>query len=438
MRLPPRAATITTVYAVAGTAWILGSDALVAFLAPPDWIPALQLGKGLAFIAVTAALLYVALHRSERYRSLVGEHAQAQRRVEQLRNLYAALSSANQAIMRVASREELFEDVCRTVVARADVEMAWIGTIEPETRWVRPQAWAGDERAARYLARIRVSADGDRPEGRGPIGRAVRGEELVIFEDFQNDPDAAPWRQQAREAGYAAVAAAPIYEEGAVVGALAVYAARSGYFNDEVLGLLEELAADISYALDRFRLQEHTHYLATHDLTTGLLNRNALLERVEAALARWRRLGGWVAVVFIDLDGFKPVNDRYGHAAGDVLLAEVGRRLTAITREMDSVCRQGGDEFVILLPRIEGPEEAELVGSRVLEALARPYELEQGRAQISASIGISLCPEHGDSAEALIHAADTAMYAAKAGGRGRLCLYDPEISGAPARPESEP
>ncbi len=351
------------------------------------------------------------------------ELQESRQRVEQLSALYAALSAANQMIMRAADRHEIFDRLCRILVEQSGLEMAWIGLVDPETQWVEPRAWAGGDRAARYLERCRISADTRRPEGRGPVGRAIERGTTALSSDFLHAPDAAPWQAAAQEAGYAAVAACPLREGGEVIGALAVYAGAADFFSDEVLGLIEELAGDVGYALDRFALEERTHYLAAHDLTTGLPNRAQMLDRLEQALARWRRFGGRLAVLFLDLDRFKEVNDAFGHEVGDQLLQGVAQRLQGITREMDTVCRQGGDEFLILLPEIDRPEDAGRVAEKVIAALEAPFRLAGDELFVTPSIGISLCPEDGTEASALVRNADTAMYRAKHGGRNRYCYF---------------
>jgi len=124
--------------------------------------------------------------------------------------------------------------------------------------------------------------------------------------------------------------------------------------------------------------------------------------------------------VYIDLDGFKPVNDRLGHAAGDALLTEVAERLRSCTRESDVICRQGGDEFVVLVPQAGPLPELEKLGAKLLAQLQRPFSLGSSTVQINGSIGVARFPDHGNSADALLQAADAAMYRAKSAGGGKV------------------
>jgi diguanylate cyclase (GGDEF)-like protein/PAS domain S-box-containing protein len=163
---------------------------------------------------------------------------------------------------------------------------------------------------------------------------------------------------------------------------------------------------------------------ALHDDLTGLPNRALLLNRLKHALQRSSRTAGSVAVLFIDIDRFKYVNDSLGHEMGDVFLAEIARRLEAAIRTGDTVARFGGDEFVVLCENVDGPSEALTVAQRVHTSLARPIQLDGVPTFASASIGVSLDNEDDTSAEALLSDADAAMYRAKSAGRNRSELFD--------------
>jgi diguanylate cyclase (GGDEF)-like protein len=161
-----------------------------------------------------------------------------------------------------------------------------------------------------------------------------------------------------------------------------------------------------------------------HDTLTGLPNRALFLERAEAAIAQ----RGPVAALFLDLDGFKPVNDTYGHAAGDRLLAEVGARLIAATRPEDFVSRFGGDEFLVLCRSLRDNDAAFSVADRIRHDLSQPYEIDGRTVTIGVSIGIAVLDEYADDAETLVHNADLALYEAKRSGRGRTERFTPELA----------
>ncbi|MEB3105224.1 MAG: CHASE domain-containing protein [Cyanobacteriota bacterium] len=184
---------------------------------------------------------------------------------------------------------------------------------------------------------------------------------------------------------------------------------RTRYF----VGMLQDIT-------DRHAAEEEVRFQALHDTLTGLANRSLLMEQLEREVALGLRHGGRFAVIYIDLDGFKPVNDRLGHAAGDALLTQVAERLRHCTRESDVICRQGGDEFVVLVPQAGPLPELETLGAKLLAQLQTPFNLEETTVQINASIGIARFPEHGNSADALLQAADGAMYRAKTAGGGKV------------------
>ncbi|MFU8896149.1 MAG: diguanylate cyclase domain-containing protein [Gammaproteobacteria bacterium] len=169
-------------------------------------------------------------------------------------------------------------------------------------------------------------------------------------------------------------------------------------------------------ARSRLMSEQMTH-LARYDHLTGLANTVLMTERVNQAVRFAHRHGKQMALLFIDLNGFKDVNDSHGHDFGDQVLRTVARRLEACVRESDTVCRRGGDEFVILLAEIECRRDAAKVAEKVLAAICAPHVIEGHAVRVSSSIGISLYPPDGDDASGLLRCADIAMYEAKAGGQ---------------------
>ncbi|GAB3460318.1 hypothetical protein GCM10027321_19630 [Massilia terrae] len=166
--------------------------------------------------------------------------------------------------------------------------------------------------------------------------------------------------------------------------------------------------------------EAHMRHQATHDALTGLPNRILLADRLRQAVRIAQREKTRLAVLFFDLDKFKPVNDSYGHAVGDALLVAVGQRVASCLRESDTLARVGGDEFVVLLPRCANMEDARTVGENILSQLNRPFTVEQHVLQISGSIGCAMFPDHGLDGESLLRGADRAMYEAKNHGRNRV------------------
>ncbi|SFC57259.1 bifunctional diguanylate cyclase/phosphodiesterase [Massilia yuzhufengensis] len=184
---------------------------------------------------------------------------------------------------------------------------------------------------------------------------------------------------------------------------------------------------------ERRQAEARAHHMAYHDSLTGLPNRVLLSDRLDCALRAAQRSGRTLAVMFLDLDRFKTINDSLGHATGDHLLREVAKRLCAAVRDSDTVARLGGDEFVVLLPDAGGAAECALVGDKIIEALATPFPFEGHSLHISPSIGICLCPDDGDDVETLMRHADAAMYHAKAAGRNNYQFFDQRMNQAAAR-----
>lgn len=168
---------------------------------------------------------------------------------------------------------------------------------------------------------------------------------------------------------------------------------------------------------------EELTQLALHDTLTGLPNRILLADRISQAMAKVAEQGGCFSLMFIDLDGFKPVNDAFGHHVGDRLLREVALRLREQLRSQDTLARIGGDEFVLLV-RLTGPDDAPQVATRQVSLLAKSFRVDEHDLQISASIGIALYPGNGQSAEELLMNADAAMYHAKGGGKNGYSFFD--------------
>ncbi len=179
-------------------------------------------------------------------------------------------------------------------------------------------------------------------------------------------------------------------------------------------------------ATERRRAEERIAFLAHHDALTGLPNRTLFRERAEQAAAELGRGRGF-AVLCLDLDGFKTVNDTLGHAVGDQLLRAVAERLIACARSADTVARLGGDEFAVVQAGANDPGDAELLAGRVLEALGQPFELDGHRVVVGASVGIALAPRDGAQSDRLLRCADTALYRAKAAGRGAHRFFEPEM-----------
>jgi len=207
------------------------------------------------------------------------------------------------------------------------------------------------------------------------------------------------------------------------------------YYEEMTITPLRDALGEITHFVstgkditERMQTQEHLHFLAHHDVLTELPNRSLFIERLEHALQQHRRNGRQLAVLFLDLDRFKNINDTLGHEAGDLLLQAVAERLQSCVRNVDTVARLGGDEFTLLVEDVEDSDHLRLVAQKVLSILAEPINLFDHELFVTTSIGIAVCPNDGDDALSLLKHADTAMYKAKESGRNTYHFYSAEMS----------
>ncbi len=263
----------------------------------------------------------------------------------------------------------------------------------------------------------------------GSCGTAMYRGEPVIVKDIERDPLWEPYRAVAARFGLRACWSTPILAaSGRVLGAFAMYYCEPREPGPAEWKLIELALRIAGIAVERKLNEAYIHHIAHHDTLTGLPNRLLLEDRLKQAIAQAHRRQTIAAVLFVDLDHFKTVNDSLGHQAGDHLLQAVADRMQECLREGDSVARLGGDEFVVCLPELDGNGSAAMVAEKIQRVLAEPLAIGGHMLQIGSSIGISMYPNDGDSADALIKAADAAMYDAKSKGRSNYQFYTPKLN----------
>ena len=211
----------------------------------------------------------------------------------------------------------------------------------------------------------------------------------------------------------------PLATQNGTMGALVVKSLPGEErYTEQHKDLLQYVSTQVATAIERKQLHARLQYLAQYDALTHLPNRDLLYDRLHRALAAAKRDNECLAVLYVDLDHFKLVNDNYGHAVGDDLLQQTARRLTLCVRESDTVSRMSGDEFVLVLERLKLPSHALIVAEKIRLNLSQPVFIGNHTLNIIPSIGIAVYPEHGEQAQQLLHHADTAMYRVKKRGRG--------------------
>jgi diguanylate cyclase (GGDEF)-like protein/PAS domain S-box-containing protein len=357
----------------------------------------------------------------------ITERKQHEDKIARLSRIHAVLSGINSAIVRIRDPKELYREACRIAVEEGGLRMAWIGLVNKITLRVVPAAWAGHEGG--FLSSVaRLSLDENTVEGHGVVGRAIRSKSPVVTDDFASDPQSV-CKEETLARGYRAGVVLPLIVGEDVVGVLSLYASEMGFFDDEEVKLLTDLAADISFSMEHIQQEERLHYLACHDALTGLANRSLLQDRLLQAMHFAERFRLNVAVLVVNLDRFKFVNDTLGHAAGDDLLKVAGGRIVACVRDIDTVARFGSDEFVVVLAgtKQEG-DSATQIAQRILEAFAEPVLFAGRELFVTCSVGVAIYPRDGEREEVLLKNAAAAMYRAREHGRNNVHFYTPEAN----------
>ena len=394
------------------TAAVPGLGTVAAIGAPLD-------GAGRSWIALAREGESFSVPEVAVLRGMAGALAQTVRMLE----LVSSLRGRQQLLERLA-------EIQRSIVHRTDLD-ALLQAIADGAR-----ALTGDETVALRLldaadpTRTQLVASAglgavarrqvDRtPVGEGAAGTAIAADELVVIEDYARDARANP---ALVADGVRAAMSAPVWRNGVVCGSLTVGSRRSGrrYGADE-REVLVAFAEHASLALTDARNHSDAVHRALHDPLTNLPNRALFLDRLRQAEQRAARSGAVVAVLFLDLDGFKTVNDSLGHGRGDELLVAVAGRLADTLRAGDTAARLGGDEFAVLLTDLPAEGEAPLIAERILEALRAPFGLAGHELAVRASVGIATARGPGGD---LLRDADLAMYQAKAQGRDRVVSFD--------------
>ena len=350
----------------------------------------------------------------------VSERKTAQEKIKRLNRVYAVLSGINALIVRVRDRDELFREACRIAVDAGQFSLAWIGVVDREAMQVMPVAWHGAERGLLDLIRDRLSLRGEASAADSIIVRAVRTQQAVVSNDLLGDPRIRFGKEYA-ERGFRSAVALPLIASEKVAGILALYVNETGFFDDQEMKLLTELAGDIAFALEHIEKSEKVDYLAYYDVLTGLANRTLFQERLTQQLHAAAAGQHKVAVLLVDVERFKSVNDSLGRQAGDLLLKRVAERLRRQAPDPDEIARVGTDQFAIVLADVKQEEEvARFIEQGAQECFGAPFELTGTKLKVRAKVGIAMYPDDGTDADTLIRNAEAALDKAKSGGHPYL------------------
>ena len=504
------------------------------------------------------------------FNTMLDELSATEYQRQQVTRFYGAWVACNNAIVRETDESSLLNEICRIIAQQVSFKLVWIGTVNDDS-WI--DIIASSHLKSPYLQNLKISTDAQLPEGRGPMGRAIRDNQPVIFNDLSNNEDAMPWRNVIVAEGISASAAFPIKRGERIVGAMCLYSTEKEYFKEELITLIRGLCEDISYALDnldRQKLQfihdselriaaaafesqesfmvtdangiilrvnagftalsgytpddvlgknprilqsgkhdkafyetmwqvlkkdrfwqgevwnrkkdgqvfpewlcitqirnsaddvinyvatsndisqrkadeERIRQLAFYDELTKLPNRALLFPRLNLALNTSQRHDYHGALIFLDLDHFKILNDTLGHTLGDQLLIEVAARLLKCVRNIDTVARLGGDEFIIILEYLDSDKfsaaiQAQNIAEKIRYEISKCYELKMNildstinstiEYHSSCSIGFVMFSGVKVSADDLLKYADLAMYHAKKMGRNSVSIFEPQMEAA--------
>ncbi len=374
-------------------------------------------------LRVSAAPVHDASGRAIGFLSIITDDTQ-RKRAEQRSNLETMVTLL---LADAHSVEEAMPRVIRTVCEGLDYAYGARWVVDNKEKVMRcSESWCAPEPALeefRTLSAERVELPG-KPGGLNrrvwATGVPVWHEDLSQVVMYRREP--------ALNAGLRSAFAFPILVGGEFYGTMEFFGRGARPRDDQVLEVAQTVGSQIGQFIGRKQAETNLQFYASHDPLTGLFNRGIFNERLQQALAQAVRFERSLALLFIDLDGFKLVNDTFGHSAGDTMLIEIAARLRATLREGDVIARMGGDEFVVLVEEFGEAVQIGEVAKKVLDTVSRPVMLQGQECQVTTSIGISTYPVDGRDGQTLLKNADIAMYRAKEQGKNSFRFHSPQMN----------
>jgi diguanylate cyclase (GGDEF)-like protein/PAS domain S-box-containing protein len=350
------------------------------------------------------------------------EHMAAQQKLENLSRIRAVSSEINAAIVRIPEREGLLRETARIAVEHGKFELVWLATLDHEEKKVHPVAAPGfSTEAAHGVSWASISAV------QGTLGEAMQTRKPAVRNDIGEMP-IGKLRQEAVQKGCRSTVCLPLVVDDKVVALIALFAQGVGFFDSKELALLNEVAADVSFALQAIEQRKELEYRAYYDVLTGLANRALFLERVAQYMRSATSGGHKLALFVLDLARFKNINDSLGRPAGDALLKQVAEWLTRNVADANLVARVGADQFAVVLPQVrQGGDVTRLLEKSMGAFLEHPFRLNDAVFRIALKVGVALFPDDGDNADTIFKNAEAALKRAKASGE-RYLSYTQEMT----------
>jgi diguanylate cyclase (GGDEF)-like protein/PAS domain S-box-containing protein len=336
------------------------------------------------------------------------------------------------AVTRILEESRTVEDALPQVIRTMAEASGWVYG----ARWELDKAanllrcmetWCVDAPEVREfmaLSRLRTQTPG---ASKGPIHKVWGSNAPVWIADVAQDINMRRG-PAALKAGLHTIFAFPILVGEEFYGVIELFGREVRQPDPELVGVAHAIGSQLGQFMARKAAEQNLRFVASHDPLTGLFNRNIFDERLHQALAQAARFERSLSLLFIDLDGFKLINDTHGHNAGDALLAELAARLRNTLREGDVIGRMGGDEFVVLIEEFTEVSQVAEVAKKLLDTVTRPFVLHGQSCQVTASLGISIYPDDGSDAQTLLKNADMAMYLVKQQGKNSFRFYSPQMN----------
>lgn len=353
----------------------------------------------------------------------ITERIQQELRIKRLGRIRAVMSDVNAAIVRLHEREKLFQEVCRVAVEQGGFGAAWVAMLDEAAQAVRPAAWYGHQ--ADYLGTLVIPLDGERPTSL--TAQAFRTLKPVVCNDIAAEGTAIYRREEMLARGFRSMAILPLFAERRLAGVLGLFATEPDFFNEEEMMLLDEVAADLSFALSYIEQAERLRFIALYQPLTRLPNRSLFLSQIEQEI--WGASEeARAALVAFDLEKFSRVNETLGRTAGDQLLQAVAGRLRGMLEGRARFGHLDGDRFVCLFTGLADDDAiAHLVERELVPVFKEPFTVAGHELQLNFVAGVALAPTDGHDADTLLQHADVALRRAKEA-QQRFVFYTTELN----------